>query len=65
MSTERDVHPGYLSTSKYAKPGAQARNERKLTTHEVGEEIRIYYGSCQTILTENLGMMHVSAKFIP
>jgi hypothetical protein len=29
------------------------------------EEIDVSYRSCEVILTENLGMIHVSAKFIP
>jgi histone-lysine N-methyltransferase SETMAR len=38
---------------------------RRLTVREVAEEVRISNGSCHTILTEDLGMHRVSAKFVP
>jgi len=40
-------------------------NERWLTIPEMVEEVRISYGSCQVILTEDVGSRHVLAKFIP
>jgi hypothetical protein len=35
------------------------------TVQEVAEEIGISIGSCHTVLTEDLGMLWVSAKFVP
>jgi hypothetical protein len=32
---------------------------------EVAEEVGISYGSCEAILTEDLRMSRVSAKFVP
>jgi hypothetical protein len=37
----------------------------QLTVREVAEEVGIFTGSCHTVLTEDLGMYWVSAKFIP
>jgi hypothetical protein len=31
----------------------------------MAEEIRISYGSCQAILTDNLRIKHVLEKFVP
>ena len=35
-----------------------------LTIHEVAEEVGISKIACHEILTENLGMPHVAAKFV-
>jgi len=32
--------------------------------HDIAEEIGIDYGTCQRVLTEELGMHHVAAKFV-
>jgi len=32
---------------------------------EVAEDVGIAFGTCQKILTEELQMRHVSAKFVP
>jgi hypothetical protein len=37
----------------------------RLTVQEVAEEVGIFIGLCLTILTEDLGMHWVSAKFVP
>ena len=39
--------------------------DRRLTIREVAEEVRIAFGTCQKILTEDLRMRHVTAKFVP
>jgi histone-lysine N-methyltransferase SETMAR len=36
-----------------------------LTIREVAEEVRIAFGTCQKILTEDLQMKHVRAKLVP
>ena len=41
------------------------RAKRLLTIREVAEEVRIAFGTCQKILTEDLQMRRVTAKFVP
>ena len=41
------------------------RADRHLTIREVAEEVRIAFGTCQKILTEDLQMRRVTAKFLP
>jgi hypothetical protein len=41
------------------------RADRRLTIREVAEEVRKAFGTCQKILTENLRLRHVTAKFVP
>ena len=38
---------------------------QRLTVREVAEEVRIAFGTCQKILTEDLQMRHMTAKFVP
>ena len=40
------------------------RADRRLTIREVAE-VRIAFGTCQKILTEDLRMRRVTAKFVP
>jgi response regulator of citrate/malate metabolism len=35
------------------------------TIHDIAEEVGICYGTCQRVLTKELGMHHVTAKFVP
>ena len=39
--------------------------DQRLTIREVAEEVRIAFGTCQKILTEDLQMRRVTAKFVP
>ena len=41
------------------------RADRHLSIREVAEEVRIAFGTCQEILTEDLRMRRVTAKFVP
>ena len=41
------------------------RQDRRLTIHDIAEELGIGYGTCQRVLMEELGMHHVAAKFVP
>jgi hypothetical protein len=41
------------------------RADRRLTIREIAEEVNISFGSCQAILTEDLAMRRVAAKFVP
>jgi histone-lysine N-methyltransferase SETMAR len=39
--------------------------DRSQTIHDIAEEAGIGYGTCQWVLTEELGMHRVTAKFVP
>ena len=41
------------------------RSNRRLTIREVSEDLNISYGPVQIILTTDLNMRRVSAKFVP
>ena len=41
------------------------RSNRRLTIREISEDLNISYGSVQNILTTDLNMTRVSAKFVP
>jgi histone-lysine N-methyltransferase SETMAR len=41
------------------------RTNRRLTVREISAEVGISYDMCQVILTEDLNMRRVSAKFVP
>jgi hypothetical protein len=36
-----------------------------LTYREIADELNLSFGTCQAILTQDLGMRHVSAKLVP
>ena len=66
---EDDTRSGRLSTSHTEETVARVleiiRADRRLTIREVAEEVRIAFGTCQKILTEDLQMRRVTAKFVP
>ena len=68
-SFEDDPCPGRPSTSHTEETVARVRKiiraDRRLTIREVAEEVRIAFGTCQKILTEDLQMRRVTAKFVP
>ena len=68
-SFEDDHRPGRPSTSHTEETVARVREiihaNRHLTIREVAEEGRIAFSMCQKILTEDLQMRHVTAKFVP
>ena len=41
------------------------RQNRRRTIHDIAEEVGIGYGTCQRVLTEELGTHHVAVKFVP
>lgn len=47
------------------KVADMVRSNRRLTIREISEDLSISYGSVQSILTDNLQMRRVSAKFVP
>jgi len=60
---------GRPSTSKtddnVAKVHEVIRSNRRLTVRKVAEEVSVSKTVCHEILTENLGMHRVVAKFVP
>jgi histone-lysine N-methyltransferase SETMAR len=41
------------------------RQDRSRTIHDIAEEVGIGYGTCHRVLTEEMGMHRVAAKFMP
>ena len=41
------------------------RQDRRLTIRDFAEEVEVGYGTCQRVLTEELGMHRVAAKVVP
>jgi histone-lysine N-methyltransferase SETMAR len=39
--------------------------DRRLTIRDIAEVVKVGYGTCQRVLTEELGMHRVTAKFVP
>ncbi|XP_026814323.1 protein GVQW3-like [Rhopalosiphum maidis] len=64
-----DSRAGRPSTSRnvemVAKVQTIIRSDRRMTIKELSSECNISIGSCQTILTEDLGMRRVCAKMVP
>ena len=68
-SFEDDPRPSRPFTSHTEDTVARVREiiraDRRLTIREVAEEVRIAFGTCQKIITEDLRMRRVTAKFVP
>jgi hypothetical protein len=64
-----NLRPGRPSTARYEQKVVQVREkirtDRCLTIREIAEEVNISFGSYQGILTEDLAMRCVAAKFVP
>ena len=41
------------------------RQDRRLTIHDIAEEVEVGYGTCQRVLMGELGMHRVTVKFVP
>jgi len=41
------------------------RQDRRRTIRDIAEEVEVGYGTCQWVLTAELGMHCVAAKFVP
>ena len=68
-SFEDDPHLGRPATSHTEETMERVqeiiRANRRLTIREVAEHVGIAFGTCQKILTEELQMRRVTAKFVP
>ena len=68
-SAESDPLSGRPSTSRneevIAKVRKSVRNNRRLTVREIADDCGISVGSCDAILTDDLHMKRVCAKFVP
>jgi len=51
--------------SKVEQVRAAVNQDRRRTRHDLCAEVGIRYGSCQRILTEQLNMYRIAAKFVP
>lgn len=68
-SVEDEPRSGRPSTSKtddnVVKVRDLVRSDRRLTIREMSDELNLSFYAVQSILTEDLNMRRVSAKFIP
>jgi len=68
-STANDDRSGLQSTattpSKVAQERAANNQDCRPTIYDLCAEVGIGYGSCQRILTEQLNMHRIAAKFVP
>jgi len=68
-SVEDEERSGLPATSKTQKNvervSEMIRSNRRLTVREISEDLNISYDSVQNILTTDLNMRRVSAKFVP
>jgi len=59
-------HPSASETQENVdRVSEMFRSNRRLTIREISEDLNISYGSVQNILTTDLNMRQVSAKFVP
>ena len=68
-SVEDEDRSGHPSTSKTQENVERIkeiiRSNRRLSIREISEDLNISYGSVQNILSTDLNMRRVSAKFVP
>jgi hypothetical protein len=69
VSVEDDKHSGRTSTGITTKNVEKIRElihkDCRQTIHELADTVGISYGVCLVVLTENLNMRHIAAKFVP
>jgi len=69
ISVDNDEHTGRprscTTLETVARIQELLRQDRRRTIHDFAEEVEICYGTCQRVLTEELGMQRVAAKFVP
>jgi histone-lysine N-methyltransferase SETMAR len=68
-SVESDARSGRPSTSRNVELIDQVQTlvmeDRRVTVRELAEDVGISIGSVHSILTDNLALRRVSAKFVP
>ena len=68
-SVEDEESLGHPSASKtqgiVERVREMIQSNRQLTLRKISEDLNIFYGSVQNILTTDLNMRRVSAKFVP
>ena len=68
-SVDDDEHTGRLTScttpETVARIQERIRQDRRRTIRDIAEEVEVGYGTCQRVLTEELGMHRVAAKFVP
>ena len=67
--TSDDKHTGRPRSCTTPETVAQIQElvcqDQRRTIHDIAEEVGIGYGTCQSVLMEELGMHHVATKFVP
>ena len=63
-SVDDDEHTG-CTTETLARIQELIRQDRHRTIRDIPEKVEVGYGTCQWVLTEELGMHRVAAKFVP
>jgi hypothetical protein len=68
-SVDDDEHTGRSTSCTTPETVARiqelVRQDRRRTIHDIAGEVGIGYGTCQRVLTKELGMHRVAAKFVP
>ena len=68
-SVDDDEHTGRPTSCTTAETVARIQEliyqDRHRTICDIAEEVKVGYGTCQRVLTEELGMHRVGAKFVP
>jgi hypothetical protein len=69
MSVDDDERSGRPSagttTENVAKVREAILEDRRRTIHEVCDIVKLSYGTCQRILSQELNMRRIAAKFVP
>ena len=68
-SVDDDEHTGRPTSCTTPETLARiqdlVRQDKRRNIHDIAEEVGIGYGTCRRVLTEELGMHRVAAKFVP
>ena len=68
-SVDDDEHTGRPTSCTTPETVARIqeiiRQDRRRTIRDIAGEMDVGYGTCQRVLTEELGMQRVAAKFVP
>ena len=68
-SVDNDEHTGRPTSCTIPETVARIqeliRQDGRRTIPDIAEELEVGYGTCQRVLTEELGMHRVASKFVP